>query len=125
WKSVPEVRELQGDPEILFFERRDDRLEVVTLLARDPELITLRLRGHALGPLVLDELVDLLGVVGGEPGVDGDLLPHRSLGGLLDLPRLQGLQRYLAADKLLFENLMKGAQAVLGRRTKHHLGGAP
>ncbi len=41
--SVPEVVELQRDPEVLGLALGDDLLEVVTLLAVDPELVALGL----------------------------------------------------------------------------------
>ena len=44
-------------------------------------------------------------------------------GRLLDLSRLQRLQRHLAPDELFLENLMEGAETVLGRRAQHHFGG--
>ena len=73
-RSVPEVVELQRDPEVLRFQRGDRRLEVVPLLPADPQLVALGLRAHPLEPEILDELVDLLGVVRGDPGLDGQLL---------------------------------------------------
>src|SRR6266545_4701836 len=41
--SVAEVGELQRDAEVVLLERGDDRLEVVALLARHADLITLGL----------------------------------------------------------------------------------
>ena len=41
--SVPEVLELQGDPEVLFLQGRDHRLKVVPLLARHADLVALGL----------------------------------------------------------------------------------
>src|SRR5439155_18195807 len=54
--SRPVVGELEGDAEVALFEGLDHRLELVLLLARDPELILLDLRLH-LEPEVLDRLV--------------------------------------------------------------------
>ena len=42
-RSVPEVAELEGDAEVVVLQRGDHRLEVVALLAGDPELLTLHL----------------------------------------------------------------------------------
>ena len=42
-RLVAEVAELQGDPEILLLQLRDHRLQVVALLARDPDLVALGL----------------------------------------------------------------------------------
>ena len=42
-RSVPEVRELQRDAEVVFLQRGDHGLEVVTLLARDADLLALGL----------------------------------------------------------------------------------
>ena len=120
--SVPEVDELEGDPEVLALARGDDRLEAVALLAGDPQLVPLRLRAHALQVLVLDEPVDPPGVVRRDPCLDADALARRALGGLLDLGGVECLERYFAADQLLLEHLVEGAQAILGRGSQHELG---
>ena len=67
--SVPEVAELEGDVEVLLLQGGDDRLQVVALLARDADLVALGLGLDALEAEVLDRLVDLLGVVGRDAGV--------------------------------------------------------
>ena len=56
--SVAEVVELQGDAEVDLLEAGDHGLEVVALLAGDPDLIALGLRLDALEAEVLDGLVD-------------------------------------------------------------------
>ncbi len=56
-------------------------------LPGDPQLLALGLRGHPLEAQVLDELVELLGVVRRDAGPDGDLLAGRALLGLFDLAR--------------------------------------
>ena len=48
----------RGMPKSCSLQRLDHRLEVVALLARDPELVALGLRRHALQVQVLDELVE-------------------------------------------------------------------
>ena len=68
--SVAEVLELQGDAEVAVLQRRDDGLEVVALLAGDAELIALGLGLDALQAEVLDELVELAGLVRRDAGVD-------------------------------------------------------
>src|SRR4051812_21405368 len=70
--SVAEVAEGEGDAEVLLAQRGDDGLEVVALLAADPELVGLRLAGDALHPEGLDELVELTGLVRGDAGGEGD-----------------------------------------------------
>src|SRR5690242_14587442 len=57
------VGELQRDLQVGVLEHRDDGLQVVPLLAGDPQLVTLDLRLHALRTLVPDQLGDLPGVV--------------------------------------------------------------
>ena len=58
------VVELQGDVEVGAAQQLLHRLQVVALLAADPQLVALDLRLHTLGALVADQLGDLLGVVG-------------------------------------------------------------
>jgi len=106
--SVPEVVELQRDTEILRLARSDDRLQVVALLPAHPQLIPLGLRADAFETEVLDELVDLLGVIGGDAGLDGQLLPGGATGRLFDLSDLEGLEGDLALDQLLLQDLVEG-----------------
>src|SRR5437762_2828107 len=54
------VDELQRDPEVRLLQQRDHALQVVLLLAADPQLVALDLRLDAARPLVTDLLADLL-----------------------------------------------------------------
>ena len=67
-RSVPEVVELQRDAEVRSFRRGDHRLQVVALLAGDPQLLALGLGLDALEPELLDELVELAGLVRRDAG---------------------------------------------------------
>src|SRR3990167_8432737 len=85
------VRELERDPEVLRLRERDDGLEVVTVLARDPHLLLLD-RGLDADLGVLDEAHDLLGLLHGDAVLERDALAHGSAGrglGVLDRERLQ------------------------------------
>jgi hypothetical protein len=81
--SVSEVLELQGDADVLGLQHGDDVLQRVALLRRDPDRLALGLAGGALRRLLLDQLVDLLGLVGGDPDLDRDDLAHGVLRGVL------------------------------------------
>ena len=58
--SVAEVVELQGDAEVVLLQLGDHLLEVVALLAADPQLVALGLRLDALEAEVLDEMLSFL-----------------------------------------------------------------
>src|SRR4051794_3305764 len=94
-RSVAEIGELEGYREVVLLHRGDRRLEVVTLLAAHPELVALDLVRHAFEAELLDELADLLGLVGGDPDVERDGLAHRALRRLFDLAVPERLQRHL------------------------------
>ena len=96
--------------------RRDRRLEVVALLAAHPELVPLHLVLDALEVELLEELPDLARLVGRDAHAQGDRLAHRSLGGLLDLPEVERLERHLAAHELLLEHL--GERLAAGSRSR-------
>ena len=49
------------------------------------------------------------------PGHDGDGLPHVALRGRVDLALGERLQRHVALDGLLLQDLQRGLQPVLGR----------
>ena len=83
------VVELQGDVEVGAAQQLLHRLQVVALLAADPQLVALDLRLDALGALVADELGDLLGGV----GLDALLDPGGDLVDLARGLRLVGVQR--------------------------------
>src|SRR5699024_8208996 len=99
-----EVDELQRDPEVLALEQGDGGLQIVALLARDPQLVALDLRLDPLGARVAHGLGDLLRVLRADP-LDqgaGDLV---LLAGLARLARVEGLQRDLTPGQLLLEHL--------------------
>ena len=80
-------------------------LEMVTLLAGDPDLLALGLAAHALRSLGLDQLVDLTGLVRPDADLDRHHLPHGVLGRLLHGAVLDAPQRDAPLDQLLFEHL--------------------
>ena len=100
-------------PKSSSLQRGDDRLQVVALLARHPELVALGLGLDALEAEALDELVELLGLVGGDAGGERDDLADGAPDGFLDLAVVERLQRDLALDQLLLEHLAQGGQPVL------------
>src|SRR6059036_694545 len=71
--SVTEVRELHGDTEVVLAEELHDRLQLVLLLARDPQLVTLD-GDLDLELRVLHQLHDLARLVGGDAPLEVDLL---------------------------------------------------
>src|SRR4051794_35108000 len=119
--SIPEIRELQGDAEVLLLQRRDHRLQVVSLLAGHPHLLALGLRRDALGAFALDEAVDGPGLIGADARLDGDGLPDGALGRLLDLSVVERLERHVALDELLLEDLHDRFQPVFGGRVQPDL----
>src|SRR3712207_9500847 len=88
--SSPVVVELQGDVEVGPAQQLLDRLQVVPLLAADPELVALDLGLDALGALVPDDLGDLLGRVGLDALLDAGA----------DLVRLPGGLRFVGVERL-------------------------
>ena len=70
-RRLPVVDELQGEVEFLAFQQADHRLQVVLFLRRDAKLLALDLSPDAFGPLVPDDLGDLLGVVLGDALLEG------------------------------------------------------
>src|SRR5699024_2136305 len=61
------VDELDRDIQIGALDQGDHGLQVVALLTRDAQLIALDLGLDALGPLIADQLRDLLRVLGRDP----------------------------------------------------------
>src|SRR3954452_13061050 len=106
------VVELQRDVEILSPQQLLDRLQVIALLAADPQLVALDLGLHSLRTLVPDDLRDLLGLVRGDALLDrcGDLV---GLAGCLRLAGVEGLQREAAFDQLLLEDVEGGGDPLL------------
>src|SRR3954447_11853377 len=108
------VGELHREVVVLAAHERLHGLEVVALLARDPELVALDLRLHALGALVADQLGDLLCVLGGDALLERDR-DLRLLARLAGLGGVEDLQALLALDQLVLEHVEHGAGAVVGR----------
>src|SRR6201992_2205588 len=106
------VDKLQSEVEVLALEQGDDRLQVVLLLGRDPQLVPLDLRLDALGDFVPDDLARLLGVVLGDAFLEADgqpVLLARQLG----LAGVQHLERDPALDQLVLEHVEDGVGPLL------------
>src|SRR5215469_7409990 len=115
--SSPVVHELDGEVVILVADQALDRLQVVTALAGDPELVALDLRLDGLRPLVPDQLGDLLRVlltdaVRHRHGDLGELARQRRLG------RVDGLKGDLALDQLLLKDVKDGGHPLVAVRLK-------
>src|SRR5829696_3061611 len=117
-RLVPEVLELQGDAEVGALEQGDDRLQVITLLRADPNGLALGLAGRALRGMLLDQLVDLAGLVARDPDLDRGHLAHAVVRGLLHVAVLQSLQGDAALDELLLEHDAQRRQPVLAHRAQ-------
>ena len=113
---VAEVLELQGDAEVAALQRRDDRLQVVALLAGDPQLVALGLGLDALEPEVLDELVELAALSDEMPAADARRLADGALRGLLDLAVVEALQRDLRLTSFSSSTWRSAREPVLARR---------
>ena len=109
------VRELERDAEVVCLDGRDGLLQVVLALAEHADLVALDLRLD-LDPARLHELRDLLGLLLGDAGHDRDRLAHVALRGGVDLAFGERLQRHVALHDLLFQDLERGLEPVLGRR---------
>src|ERR1700744_3127015 len=109
--TLPVVDELQRDGEVGFLQHRDDGLQVVALFAGDADLVALDLGLDGLGPLVADELGDLLGVLAADALFEGagDLV---SLARGLRLAGVESLEADVAADQLLLEHVHGGFDPV-------------
>src|SRR5438046_10038694 len=106
------VRELEIKPEVLALERADDRLKIVAILAAHAHLVFLDRRLDP-DPRPLDELHDLLGLLGRNPLLDRHDLAHRSLRGRLDLAVLERLQGDTPLHELGREHVDHRLQARL------------
>src|SRR4051794_31484145 len=107
------VVELQRDVEVGPAQQLLHRLQVVALLAADPQLVPLDLRLDTLRALVADELGDLLGDV----GLDALLDPRGDPVGLargLRFAGVEDLQRDVPLDQLLLEDIEGGGDPLLG-----------
>src|SRR5262245_3672930 len=112
--SVPEVRELQRDAEVVPAQQLDHGLQIILLLTRHPHLIALDGDLHLeLG--VLDQLHDLTRLVGGDALLQVDLLLGAARRAGLDRPGLYGLQRDLTALQLLAHDVAHRPHFVVVR----------
>src|SRR5262249_15533274 len=109
------VDELQRHLEVRVLEQRDHGLQIVPLLTADAHLVALDLGLDVFGPLVTDELGDLLRVLAVDALLEraGDL---EALAGLHRVARLEGLHADVAPDELLLEDVDGGLDALLGAR---------
>src|SRR4029453_19534040 len=82
--ALPVVGELHVDAQIGAFQQPDHALQVVPVLAADPELIALD-RGLDLELAALDQLHDLARLVRRDPLLERDLLPRGAAERLLEL----------------------------------------
>src|SRR5947207_13159496 len=105
-RLLPVVDELQGQAEVRLLEQGDHGLQVVLLLAADPQLVTLDLRLYPTRPLVADLLADRLGLVRVDALNDLAFDPVY-LAGHLGLPGIQRLQRDVALDQPLLEHVQR------------------
>src|SRR3954453_6980304 len=100
-RSSALVGEVQRDVEVGLAQHPLDGLEIVTALARDTQLVALDLALDALGPLVADQLGDLLGVLLGDALLEGRvevvLLAREARSGLGDV---EVLEADLALDEV-------------------------
>src|ERR1700753_260477 len=106
------IDKLQSEVEFLALQQGDDRLQVVLLLGRDPQLLALHLGLDALGALVPDDLAELLGVVLGDAFLEADGQPVL-LAGQLGLAGVQHLERDPALDQLVLEHVQDRVGALL------------
>src|SRR6478735_4212597 len=109
------VGEVQRDVEVGLAEHPLDGLEVVARLARDAQLVALDLALDALGPLVTDQLVDLLRVLLGDALLEGRvevvLLAGEARAGLGDV---EVLEADLALDEVRLHDVEHCEAALLG-----------
>ena len=98
----------------MLLDRLHHDLEVVLGLARDPDLVALDV-ALDLDLQALHELDELASLLLGDPDVQVDRLPRRSLGGGLDRPEVQRLERDLAPNGLLLQDLHSRLEPVLRR----------
>src|SRR6185369_10136141 len=115
YASVAEVFELQRKPVIAFLQERDGLLQIVALLSRYAKTVGLDRDLHFhLGRL--DVLDDLLGRLGFDAGLDGDLLARTVAGRRFDLSLVEALQRHAALGELAFEHFDGGLDLEVVRR---------
>src|SRR5262245_4188892 len=112
-KPLPVVGELQRDAEVRVFEQRDHGLQVVFLLGAHPELVALDLRLDALRPVVTDLLADRLCLLRLDT-LDNLAIEPVRLPGRAWLSSVERLQRDVAPDQLLLEDVQRRPDPILG-----------
>src|SRR5687767_4494748 len=110
--AVAVVVELERDPEILVPQQGDDLLQIIARLAGDADLVLVD-RGLDLQLRVLDQAHDLLGLLDGDPLLEGDLLPQLVARRLLDGPVGEPLQRDAALVQLRLQDVRHRLQLHL------------
>src|SRR6266496_2343468 len=98
------VGELQIDAEIRAAQKRHGRLKSVAVLARNAHVIA-RDGGLNLELAVLDLLDQVASLLDGDSLLHGDLLLHRGSGRRDDLAVRQALQRDLALDQFVLQDV--------------------
>src|SRR5690606_27448014 len=118
--SVAEVVELQRDAEVGLAQQRDGVLQVVALLAVDPQLVAVDLAVDLeLG--VLERGLDLLGRLALDALLDGDLLPRAGQVGL-HVAELQAADVDAARGQPLLEDVGHLLELeVAGCGLRHHV----
>src|SRR5207245_2398664 len=107
--------ELKWDAEVLGLDGLNDGLEVVLLLSRDPELVSLNMRLD-LDPGLLDQFHQIAGLLVGDAPIDVEGLPDGSTRGGLHRPIRERLQGQLAPHELLPQDLTGRLETILGAR---------
>src|SRR5512143_2156967 len=106
------VEKLHVDPEVLFAQELDDRLQLVPVAAEDPDLGLLDLRLHsALGPL--HELDDLARLFDGDALLQLDPLPDAPAPGGFHRAAAQRLERNLTLHQLRLQDIQHLLQLEL------------
>src|SRR5262249_17949019 len=123
--SVTSVRQLDRDAEVALPQRVDHGLEIVLLLACDPDLIALDRRLDLELP-ILDELHDLARLLDRDALLEIDALLRGAGRSGLDLPPPERLERDLTARELVAQDVGEGAELELvGSEEMEHLVLAP
>src|SRR5262245_45181379 len=118
--ALPVVRELHVDAEIRALEQPDHALQVVPVLAADPQLVPLD-RSLDLELAALDHLHDLARLVRRDPLLERDLLARRAAERLLDLAEGERLERHVALHQASLEHVAHGLELELVRGRERQL----
>ncbi len=111
----PIIDKLQLNRIILFLESRYHGLQIIAALADHANGIALNLRAH-FGMLVPNQLGNLAPQVLGNPLLKLERLPYLAASSLLNLPRLQNLQRKTASNQFAFQHIADTFQRELAVR---------